>query len=188
MMSRDADRGRSGFGLSPSDDRPTGRVALCRFGIGCGGCTCSALPIPLDPCAQGKGHCRQKRHCQGEARQDRLHGKHLDDRTRALDPGNRAVFRGRPLALRPRLTTGLPWTVDHHEANIASDAKIARRGSGEPCADSTSEAALWGQCADATTPPAIVRRARFGQRRPAAARTVRDRASRQIRPSPLRHR
>src|SRR5262245_19218134 len=25
-------------------------------------------------------------------------------------PGNRAVFRGRSLALRPRLTTGLPWT------------------------------------------------------------------------------
>jgi len=25
-------------------------------------------------------------------------------------PGNRAVFRRRSLALRPRLTTGLPWT------------------------------------------------------------------------------
>src|SRR6185295_14107000 len=38
----------------------------------------------------------------------------------ALDSGNRAVFRwGRSLALRPRLTPGLPWTVVHRGADIA---------------------------------------------------------------------
>ena len=34
--------------------------------------------------------------------------------------GSRAVFRGRSLALRPRLAMGLPWTVVHRGANFAS--------------------------------------------------------------------
>src|SRR6476661_7779113 len=47
-----------------------------------------------------------------------------------LDSGDRAVFRGRSLALRPRLTTGLPWTVVHHEANIASRRTLLAIGHG----------------------------------------------------------
>ena len=108
-------------GLSPSGDRRSGRVAVLRFGIGrLKREPRSVPPIPLDTRAEGKGHGRKDRHGHGEARQDRLHRNHLDDRTRVLDSGDRAVFRGRSLALRPRLTTGLPWTVIQHEADFAS--------------------------------------------------------------------
>ena len=108
-------------GLSPSDDPQAGRVAVLQFGNGrLQRCSRSVPPIPLDPRAEGKGHRRKDRQRHGEARQDRLHRNHLDDRTRVLDSGDRAVFRGRSLALRPRLTTGLPWTVIQHEADFAS--------------------------------------------------------------------
>ena len=166
-------------GLSPSGDRRSGRVAVLRFGIGrLKREPRSVPPIPLDTRAEGKGHGRKDRHGHGEARQDRLHRNHLDDRTRVLDSGDRAVFRGRSLALRPRLTTGLPWTVIQHEADFAS----VRRTLGAIGHEGHTPVVLVGPDCGVSAwthhPPGSIRQARRGPLLRAASTSVRGRASR----------
>ena len=98
--------------LSASDDRIRVQVGRCRtVWVTLGSNMTFMVPIPLDARAERHGHRRQKRHGQGEARQVRLHGTTLWLCAKSIVTGGRAVSRGRSLALRPRLTTGLPWTM-----------------------------------------------------------------------------
>lgn len=78
-----------------------------------------SLSLPLHPRAECQGHGRQQRQGHGEARQVRLHDTTSWIEVCAVPPATGRSSQGRSLALRPRLTTGLPWTVVHRGASIA---------------------------------------------------------------------
>ena len=166
-------------GLSPSDDPRAGRVAVLRFGNGrLQRDSRSVPPIPLDPRAEGKGHRRKDRQRHGEARQDRLHRNHLDGRALVRDSGGRAVFRGRSLALRPRLTTGLPWTVGPSRSEhrfMCRTLPAVGHGSHTPVVLVGSPSRV---SAPTHHPRGSVRRARPGRPSPIVYSSVRGRASR----------
>ena len=66
---------------------------------------------PAHPGTDGQSHRRQQHQRHGEARQVRLHDISLSLGLVCSWIGGRAVSRPRSLALRPRLTAGLPWTI-----------------------------------------------------------------------------
>ena len=113
--------------FSASDDRIRVRVDRCRT-AGRPETTNMTfmVQIPLDARAEGQGHRRQKRHGHGEARQVRLHGTYLVAVHLATVNGGRAVSRRRSLALRPRLATGLPWTMAIAETSFVPCSKCGR--------------------------------------------------------------
>jgi hypothetical protein len=126
--------------LRSSDGRPRGRAAIGRAGFGRyrPRTQCSCL-VPPDSRAERKGHRRQERQRHGEARQDRLHNTTSNwvglDR---MATGNRAVFGRRSLALRPRLATGLPWTVGSSVSERRSHRYVGSRVPKGPYTGSTS--------------------------------------------------
>ena len=70
-----------------------------------------ATPVPPDARANAEGHGREQRHGPDEARQVRLHVRLLRACRCITTPATGRSSRRRSLALRPRLATGLPWTV-----------------------------------------------------------------------------
>ena len=66
--------------------------------------------------------------------------------SRASGPGNRAVFRGRSLALRPRLATGLPWTVSRWRSTCPSRPTMGGSSRAEHGTKVRVTRGRWGSC------------------------------------------
>lgn len=117
-----------------------------------------SLSLPLHPRAECQGHGRQQRQGHGEARQVRLHDTTSWIEVCAVPPATGRSSQGRSLALRPRLTTGLPWTVVHRGASIAptrtldgggpaGHRPLVPRSDAARVSAATHQGGRWGQAA-----------------------------------------